>query len=238
MTAPTGTNQDTVAHAYVGDPLVPSLKVDPFGSDTVATVDLVDPDDGVVPLTVTSPDGNENWAGSIVQLGEPGEWHLRWVVTGTGRGQVDQTIYVQTAPGYSPPGFTYASTGDMARYTGQVLPTDVKRKLIMASREIARLTRSATYETTVAGLAVHQPTRQALADATCELLAWWEETGTQTGAIGMYQSTSIGPGGVTLSGFTGGASGSKSSDDGRVGPQVFTILMDAGLLARGPYTYG
>lgn len=217
--------------AVTGDVLTPKLKVEPFADDTEAFLSIASPD-LTVDVAVASSDGGHNWAGEQITFTTEGEWLLDWTVTGTGRGHVRQTVVVDVPPGYAPDGFSYATTGDLARYTGKPLVPGVKRKLIDATREIDRITRAAVYAVDTHGYAVDTVVRKALADATCELVGWWAETGTETGAAGLITNASIA--GVSI-GYGGKTQGNAQAD--RVGPRIWSILLNANLVRPGVF-YG
>jgi hypothetical protein len=217
--------------AVTGDVLTPQLMVAPYADDTAAALRITSPD-AAVDVAVYSSDGGHNWVGQQITFTTEGEWYLDWTVTGTGRGTARQTVVVDVPAGYTPDGFSYATTGDLARYTGKPLQADARRKLINASREIDRITRAAVYATDTHGYAVDTVVRKALADATCELVAWWAETGTETGAAALITNASIA--GVSI-GYGGKTSGNPQAD--RVGPRIWSILLNANLVRAG-VSYG
>lgn len=215
-----------------GDLITPLLDVNPFGPDTLAALIVVDPAEDAMPLVVTPQGGGSQWFGEQIRVGEPGEWLLNWTVTGTGADVVTQRVVVDPGPNDIPTGFSYANTGDLVRYSGRPLPTNARRVLIDASREIERITKAARYTTDDRGYALDPALRTALADATCELVGWWDETGTSSGGRHLYTSASIGPVSV---GWGGNADNAQKD---RVGPRVWTILLNAGLLSTGGVLYG
>lgn len=177
------------------------------------------------------------WVGAPLALLMPGDYWTRWIITGPGAGPpVLERIAV--APGADPfgepePGAAvpFANTRDLAAYSGKAPPADAARLLADASREIERITRTAVYALDPAGLPADPGIRRAMADATCELVGWWAETGTRSGARGLYTSASIA--GVSL-GFGGKAAGSAGSAGAeRIGPKVLTILTAARLIRAG-----
>lgn len=216
-----------------GDLLTPRLDVEPSGADTQAALVVIDPDDGRVTLGTRYEQDRAVWFGDQIRLGEVGEWRLWWKVTGTGADEVTQLVQVDPGPGDIPEGFSYASTADLVKYTGQPLPADARRSLINASREIDRITVAARYAVDHStGKASDPRIRRALADATCELIGWWSETGMETGGRGLVTNASIA--GVSL-GFGGGGGGSSANTQaGRVGPKVWTILINANLVGGRP----
>lgn len=214
-----------------GDLLTPRLDVDPFGPDTAATLVVIDPREIRTVPPVRPEQGNAVWFGEQIRL-IAGQYRLWWTTTGTGADQTTQYVDVDPAPGDTPDGFSYATTADLVAYTGKALPPDARRTLIAATREIDRLTKAAVYAVDDAGYAVHPVLRQALADATCELVSWWQATGTQSGVRGLLTAASIG--GVSVS-YNGNKTNPQAD---RVGPVVWTILLDANLLGTGSVLYG
>lgn len=216
--------------ATVGLLVTPQLTVDPFDVDTVAQLSLRDPDDEVIALSLSN-DGAGAYSAATISLGAPGEWHLLWTVTGTGWGQTDQKIVVEPEAGYTPTGFSFATTGDLAKAPGR-MPDDAVRLLLDATAEITRATKLAVYATDARGYAVNPAIRAALRDATVELALWWDETGTYSGSRQLITSAAIA--GVSLS--YGGMS-STNAQANRIGPAVWSILIGAGLIGGGPLNY-
>lgn len=216
----------------VGAILVPTLTVDPFGDDTAATLQLEDPDGDRVPLSVSTADGGNTWTAGEVRFAAGGRWWLLWHVEGTG-GPGDAELPVDVDdPQPEPVGFSHATTGDYTRHTGLAPDDDTWRQLVAASREIDRATRLAVYATDpVTGRAADPAVAAALAEATCELVTWWQETGLQTGSRALVSSASIG--GVSL-GFAGGGGAQRNPQADRIGPAVWTILIDSGLVGHRP----
>ncbi len=212
-----------------GDTHTPRLAVPDGTADTRATLVVYDPDERVsTPAVTATPDGTEH-VGAPVTLTQPGEWRLVWTVRDPDRRPV-QTLLV--APGDDDdaqvPGFSFATTADLARYTGRAPEPGSRRLLVAASAEIERITRAAVYLLADDGRPADPLLRRAMADATCELLGWWAETGTGTGGRALYTSASIA--GVSLG--RGGANTANPQAD-RVGPKVWTILLGAGLIVPG-----
>jgi hypothetical protein len=214
-----------------GDLLVPRLDVDPAGPDTVAVLTVINPDDTRTPVPVRAESGNAVWFGDQLRL-TGGQYRLWWTVTGTGADDTVQYVSVDPDPNAVPDGFSFATTADLVSWTGQPLPDNARRTLIAASREIERITRACRYRVDTDGRPLDPDLRRALAEATCELVGWWAETGTQTGARGLLTSASIG--GVTVA-YNGNSTNPQAD---RVGPAVWTILMSAGLLNPGTVFYG
>ncbi|MFF4118966.1 hypothetical protein ACFY0P_36735 [Streptomyces sp. NPDC001714] len=97
----------------------------------------------------------------------------------------------------------YATPEQLAAWTGQPAPTDAGRLLARASQDIDEALLTAVYCTDAAGMPTHSEVTQALSDAVCAQIEYWQETGdTGTGAAGRWTSVSLGP--VSLSGPRGG----------------------------------
>jgi hypothetical protein len=98
------------------------------------------------------------------------------------------------------------------------------RLLARASREVDRILTAigAWYETDpVTLLPTHATVITALRDATCEQVGWWQETGDESGAAGIYQSVSIGS--VQLSRGSGSGTAATSTRSA----EAVGILRDA-----------
>lgn len=95
----------------------------------------------------------------------------------------------------------YATLAQLEDYhagrPGWVAPVEpnATRLLTRASREIDRIltTLGAWYDVdTVTLLPTQTTVAEALRDAVCEQVGWWQEIGDESGAGGIYQSVSIG----------------------------------------------
>jgi hypothetical protein len=210
-----------------GDLYTPHIDVTGGDPTTTATLAMLDADDNASTLPVTGDGTGLTFDGPQVPLTAGGEWRFTWTVRKPGAADLVHTdvLLVDPDPAAIPAGFSYATTGDLARYTMTAVPVDARTRLINASREIDRITKSALYATGPDGKAVDPGIRRALADATCELIGWWDSTGTETGDRSLFTSASIA--GVSL-GF--GGSGASNPQADRVGPRVWTILLGAGLV--------
>jgi hypothetical protein len=221
-----------------GELYTPRLVLDGSGPDSAVTaLDLQDPADDVVALTPpAAADTGEpgSFTAAALRLASPGEWRLLWHTTTAGVARtVVQVVDVDPDPGAAPTGFSYATTGDLVAYTGQPLPGGARRALINASREIQRCTRAARYAVDVDGHALDPRIRRDLAEATCELTQWWAETGNDSGASALITNASIA--GVSV-GYGGRTTGNAQAD--RVGPRVWTMLLNANLVQAGSVLHG
>lgn len=215
----------------------PRLDVIDGDVDTVATCTLEDPDGAVVPLTVATADAGKTWTGGELTLTAPGRWYLRWTVTGSGSGPVPADIVDVDPPDtvrpHGPCALAYATSGDLAYRLRRAPTSEEIGWLYDASREIDRLIMCARYRTDDTGRPVDACVAAALRDATTELAAWWSDTGNYTGANSQLSAASIAS--VSLS---WGGRNTKDAQADRIGSAVWSILASAGLLARGPMTYG
>lgn len=218
----------------VGDTYTPHLTVADGDPSTGVLLEVVDGDEQFVLAGLPAPDDlpatGTTWAAPPLTLGGPGQWRLTWTITlGSGDTRtVTQVVDVDPDPTADPGGFSHATTGALVRYSGRPLPPDARRKLVAASAEVDRLTRAARYATDPdTGRAVDPAVARTLADATCELVGWWAETGLESGGRALYTSASIA--GVSLG--MGGSQQNPQAD--RIGPKVWSILQTGGLLQPG-----
>lgn len=217
----------------VGDLYTPHLDLPEGTADTQVALDVLDGADSVTawPVTADDPSTGIAWTGAPARLLVAGEWQLTWTITigASPAYRLRQVLLVDPDPAGPPAGFAYATTADLAAYSGQPVPAGARRMLQAATCEIDRLTLCARYAVDPAtGLARDPGVRQALADAVCELVGWWVETGMETGAQSMFTNASIAGASVSWA-----AVNSQNPQAGRVGPKVFSILLQAGLLATG-----
>jgi hypothetical protein len=117
----------------------------------------------------------------------------------------------------------YATVAQLEEYTGQAAPSDAARLLRRASRflDSAVLT-SCMYETDDDGMPTKPELREALAEAVCVQVDWWDEVGDSTGAMGIgWGSVSAGPVslGRSVTDVTPDASPGR-----QVAPEVWDIL--------------
>ncbi|MBF8186324.1 hypothetical protein ITP53_11300 [Nonomuraea sp. K274] len=128
----------------------------------------------------------------------------------------------------------YATADDLTDWTGDDPPADADRLLARASRLIDnRLLLTAVYPVDPAGMPTEPEHADALRDAACALVEWWDDHGDDgTGAGGDY--TNVSAGGISFSRATG-SSGTPS--DPRIAPEAVEILGGAGLLRHGVGTW-
>jgi hypothetical protein len=209
----------------------------PADGTTSVTLTLTDPTGLPVALTATpAGDDRARWRATAGPL-TAGEWTGRWVVTGTGAGV--QSFRILVGPGLSavPDGRVYATTADLARWPGATLTASSAGALAEASRALDASLRGAWYATDAEGYPTETAVRTALRQAVCAQVAYWQDTGDDTGSGAAEQYTTVGIGSVQLTrerGQTGGADPLPDID----APAALRILRRAGLLVIRPAVYG
>lgn len=214
---------------YAGSSATAELTVTPFDGTTAATLTVTNPagtTSTVSPAPATSNGGN-TWTATVAYPAA-GRYVLKWTVTGTGA-RVDRQIVV--ADPLDPRDRSYATTTDLANYIGGSVPDDADRMLARATELIDRILITATYQVDADGDATDTDVIAALTKATCAQVAWWVETGDETGLAGVYQSISIG--GVSLS--RGGSASKGSSNGSRIAPDAWNVLSAAGLTGHAAW---
>lgn len=124
-------------------------------------------------------------------------------------------------------GRVYATAEDYAAWTGQATPPpDIGRLLARASEDVDSALMTAVYDTDAEGMPTAPDVRAALRDATCAQVEYQQATGDDgTGAVGRWDSVSLGP--VSLSGRKDTAGGAGTLD---LAPRADRVLRRAGLL--------
>jgi hypothetical protein len=213
----------TSARLTVYGPPMPGPYVQPL---------IVDPPDPRARAYNTrTDDGGKTWTAIVDPYPRGGLWYHVWTVSGMGYGRIVHEVPV-VPDKMADPGFTYATSEDLANWLRDAPPADCERMLAEASREVDRLCQAAVY-------AVDPDTDKpldprvaaAMRDATCELVRWWAETGDDTGVLGAFGSLSAGSISVGRATAGGGAAGVQGL---RVSAQVRRILQGAGLLYQPP----
>lgn len=209
----------------------PRIQIPDAGATTDAALEALTGDDRTLtlPWVADVPGDMTALTGANVGLVVPGEWRFTWTITGPGATVRAEIVMVDPAPAIRPAGpVPFATTADLATHLGRPIGPDARSLLADATVEIERITKTAVYPVDLAGRPTDTRVAAALRDATCELVAWWDETGTATGARGLFTSASIA--GVSL-GY--GGSGSANPQADRVGPRIWSILLSAGLVDGG-----
>lgn len=122
----------------------------------------------------------------------------------------------------------YATQDDLDAYPVTVDEDDRDRMVAQASAVVDEALEAAVYPVDEQGAPTEPKHREALAEATCAVIAWWDAIGDDgTGASLRIQSASIA--GVNL-GIRQPPPGGKPD---RAGPDARRILREAGLLGGG-----
>jgi hypothetical protein len=158
----------------VGSSAVPSTTVRPADDSTVLVLRALRGDDTVitsVPISKTADavvDGvrQQTWtATDPVEYTVPGEWMFTWEADGTGEAVATSTV--QVSPAATSGRRAYATTADLASFTGQAPPTGARQKLVEASDAVDDMLFSALYFVDSLGLPTDPAVAEAIRDATC-----------------------------------------------------------------------
>lgn len=207
----------------VGDYATLTLTVTPSAPDTSATVTVTSPV-GVVTTPTATPNGDRSIWTAQLPLTLPGEYLVRWAVTGTGAGVEQSTVTAKPTPPVVIAGQrVYATTADLANFLQDVPPANARKLLVQASRDIERATKTAIYDTDTNGFPTDAAVLAAFRDATCAQAEWWAETGDSLGVNGQWGDVKIGS--VAL-----GGRASTSGTGGQLTANAATILELADLL--------
>lgn len=209
------------------------LTLDVFGSDTAATLTVVQPDGQTAPGDVTKvdEDGGKTWLARVVYT-MPGVWDLSgWRVTGTGEGRPEAPYRVAVAPAPGTPDgrHTYATSVDLANYLRDAPPLDADRLLRDASAALDDVLVCSVYDVDAVGMPTDAAVQAVLRDAACAVVKWRDASGYDETAAGDITSASIA--GVSLGFASGGTTGPR---DG-IGGEARQLLRQAGLLGTGPW---
>lgn len=220
----------------VGDDATATLTVTPYDDTTEAVAVATSPSGDEVSGGATTTDGGHTWTATL-PLTEPGEWRLRWEVTGTGGGVQYDRIYAFTPASAEP---AYATPSDLAAWLRAEPPATVDVLLPAAKRRLDWALIGAYYPVDDDGLPTDAAIAAALRDASCAQVAWWDEQGDTTGqgTGGDWADVSIGK--LRLS-RTATSSGSASSQtrQPQLAPEAARILQTAGLYPiNGVWVWG
>ena len=215
----------------VGDEVPLTLTVTPADTTTVAacTYRLLPTGEPVALPTVPNADRTE-WS-ALLPIAQLGAYRITWTVTGTGEGIEYDTVYAVGGP--DPVGRSYATLADLAAYMGGDPPPGAGRLLTSATRLVDALLIGAVYPTIGDGMPANTRHQQALRDAVCAQVAWFDETGDSSGNTA---GGSVSIGNISISASTSSRGGGGGS--GRYAPDVILILRTAGLLPLHPLVYG
>lgn len=123
----------------------------------------------------------------------------------------------------------YATRQEYITYAGDPAPTNIDSLLRRASHQVESHIRAAVYATDEDGLPTDPAVKEALRDATCAYVAYWEETGDPTGADAMQGPVKILS--VQLGGTATGGASSRTPADVRRSDEAVQILRNAGLIS-------
>jgi hypothetical protein len=132
----------------------------------------------------------------------------------------------------------YATSSDLATWTGSAAPTNADALLRTASMLVRRQTRTAVYDVDTAGAPTDADTLAAFNQATCAQAAAMAANNVDpaagvAGASGAVQSTSIGTASITYA-VAGDAAASRQALLTELCSEAAMILDDAGLLGQLP----
>lgn len=216
----------------VGTGQLARLELPVYDNTTAAELHLLSPPDAdgvrtTSTVAVTSPDGGHTWVGDVPPYPAAGLWNHIWTVTGTGAGRT--TFQVSVDPDLTTSALrSYATTTQLVNWMRQSLPEDAERMLAAATREVDTLLLTAVYPIDAQEMPTDPVHRQAMADAACELVSWWLDTGDESGAAALYGSLSAGSISV------GRLANNAVAVDRRIPQTVRDILRQAGLFNRRP----
>ena len=169
----------------------------------------------------------------------PGLWFVVWTVSGPGAGVYVTTVDVMPTGYLTTRPRAYATTTDLATYlygtssAPQPLPDDAEGRLARATVRVDRILKAAVYPVDDDGEPTTDDVKAALRDMVCELVAWWIDTGDESGAMLASGGGSVTAGQISLS-----RSGGKAVLLGGywVSAQMLAIADNAGLLNQRPWT--
>ncbi|GGD33112.1 hypothetical protein GCM10010915_11870 [Microbacterium faecale] len=132
---------------------------------------------------------------------------------------------------------TYATAADYYVFTGGEQPVnendepvtdrELNALLRRASIQVESYVRLARYDTDDDGYPVDPDVSEAMTEATCAQVTWWDETGDVTGADAISGVTKI----LSVSLGSGNtAGGQRSPAEARASAEAITILENAGLI--------
>jgi len=123
----------------------------------------------------------------------------------------------------------YATESDYLEFTeDDVAPDRIDSLLRRASAQVESHIRTAVYITDEDGYPADAAISDALRDATCAYVAYWDETDDVTGAQAIAGPVKIGS--VSLGGTSTGGASSRTAGDTRRADEAVTILRNAGLI--------
>lgn len=123
----------------------------------------------------------------------------------------------------------YATESDYLEFSeDEVAPDKIDSLLRRASAQVESHIRTAVYDVDEDGYPTDPDVADALRDATCAYVAYWDETDDVTGADAIAGPVKIGS--VSLGGTSTGGASSRTPGDTRRSDEAITILQNAGLM--------
>lgn len=123
----------------------------------------------------------------------------------------------------------YATESDYLEFTeDDTAPDKIDSLLRRASAQVESHIRTAMYATDDDGYPTDAAVADALRDATCAYVVYWQETDDVTGAGAIAGPVKIGS--VSLGGTSTGGASSRTPADTRRSDEAITILRNAGLI--------
>lgn len=175
---------------HVGGTVTLTLKVDPFGPDTAATVAATKPDGTAAPSISTTPNGDKSEWTAPLPTTMVGVYDVLWTVTGTGAGIEPQTVAVAPLPPLG--GRSHASTTELANWLEGSPPTDGERLLKRATELVDEALLTATYATNASFTPIDTDVTDALRDATCAQVEYWMAGDEEDDILGPLQGVALG----------------------------------------------
>lgn len=123
----------------------------------------------------------------------------------------------------------YAVESDYLAFTeDEIAPDKIDSLLRRASAQVESHIRTAVYAVDADGYPTDPAIADALRDATCAYVAYWQETDDITGAEAIAGPVKIGS--VSIGGTSTGGASSRTPADTRRSDEAITILRNAGLI--------
>lgn len=131
----------------------------------------------------------------------------------------------------------YATQEQYRAWSGDETATVSDALLTRASMQVDLILRGAVYDVNDQSMPTNVDVIQALQDATCAQIQWWDELGDTTGAgaASQFQSAALGSASYTK-GYS--SAGSNAGNGSGLSPTAFQILEVAGLLPFGVWVCG
>ena len=131
----------------------------------------------------------------------------------------------------------YATEAEYITWSGDATASIGQSLLVRASLVIDSVLIGTVYDTNSSSLPTNPDIIEALSDAVCAQIQWWDEQGdtTGSGATSQFQGASIGSASYTK-GYS--AAGSSAGNTSPLAPMAYRTLNVAGLLPAVVQTHG